>query len=81
MLFPGFRAKLKKNTMNRPLYNPTSSRWKIQLGNWLEGCCLASPSAVCGHGQSSNLLAGSLANCWLESLLACQLAAVADKQA
>ena len=33
------------------------------------------------HGLLSNLLAGSLANCWLESLLACRLAAVADMPA
>ena len=53
----------------------------MRLASWSDGCCLASQSAVCEPELSSNLLAGSLANCWLESLSACLLAAVADMQA
>ena len=81
IVFPGFGAQSKKRTNAAPFRPQRAQDRQIRLVSWSDGCCLASWSAVCGPGWSSNLLAGSLANCWLESLSACRLAAVADMPA
>ena len=77
MLFRVFASATKHIKIASWLANA----WRpSRLGCRSDGWRLSSMLAICRRRRSSNLLAGSLAHCRLESRSACELAAVADQQ-